>query len=239
MRIHEIGPSDFGPRGMMTPRWLFRDRVDAGRQLALRLERYRSERPIILALPRGGVPVAAEVAEALDATLDVLPVRKLGVPGHRELGVGAIALGGASVLNEDTIRMLGITRAQLAAVEGEERVELERQRQRFRDEEPLPDLRDRTVIIVDDGLATGVSALAAIRAVRALSPRRLVLAVPVCAPETASELRAEVDDLVYVASPADFYAVGLWYRDFSQTTDETVIELLKTAKGRSLAARPK
>jgi predicted phosphoribosyltransferase len=182
--------------------------------------------------------VAAEVAEALDAMLDVLPVRKIGVPGHRELGVGAIALGGASVLDEQTIRMLGISHAQLTAIEAEERVELERQRRKFRDDEPLPDLRDRTVIIVDDGLATGVSALAAIRAVHALGPRWTVLAVPVCAAETASALRAEVDDLVCIASRPDFYAVGLWYRDFSQTTDETVIELLKSARERLHAPRP-
>lgn len=227
------GVGDYG--GSMSREWLFRDRDDAGRQLAARLERYRAERPVVLALPRGGVPVAAEVAEALNAPLDILPVRKLGAPGHREYGIGAIALGGASVLDEDAIRVLRISQAQLAAVEAEERVELERQRRAFRDDEPPPDLNNRTVIIVDDGLATGFSALAAIHAIWALGARRIVLAVPVCAPETVVALRPQVDDLVCVACPPNFHAVGLWYRDFDQTPDQTVIDLLRRARQRSQA----
>jgi putative phosphoribosyl transferase len=215
--------------GRSDRRWIFQDRVDAGRRLAGQLGRYSEERPIVFGLPRGGVPVAAEVAKALKAPLDVLPVRKIGAPGHREYGIGAIALGGASVLDDEAMQALRISPEQLAAVEAEERTELERQRQRFRDDAPLPDVRDRTVIVVDDGLATGVSALAAIRALRKLGPRRIVLAVPVCASETASMLRSQVDDLVCVAMPADFYAVGLWYDDFNPTSDETVIRLLQDA----------
>jgi len=211
---------------------LFQDREDGGRQLARLLERYREQRPVILALPRGGVPVAAEIAAALDAPLDVLPVRKLGAPGHREYGIGAIALGGTSVLDQEAVRALGVSRAQLVAIEAKERSELERQRRRFRDDLPLPAVKGRTVIIVDDGLATGVTALAAIHAVRALGASRIVLAVPVCAPDTVAALRGQVDDIVCVACPTNFYAVGLWYRDFTPTADETVVDLLKRAAAR-------
>jgi len=167
--------------------------------------------------------------------------RKLGAPGHREYGIGAIALGGASVLDQDAVRALGITPSQLAEVEAEERTELERQRRRFRGDEPAPDLRDRTVIIVDDGLATGVSALAAVRATRAFGASRIILAIPVCAPETLVTLRSQVDDLVCVASPPNFHAVGLWYRDFTQTSDETVIQLRKQwqKRGGAVAEQPK
>ncbi len=209
--------------------WLFRDREDAGSQLAPLLDRYRDERPIVLALPRGGVPVAFPIARRLNAELDVLPVRKVGHPAHRELGLGAIALGGASARDEQTIGRLGVRPTDLAGVEARERAELERQNQRFRDGRPLPDVRDRTVILVDDGLATGVTALAAVRAMRALGPRRVILAVPVCAPESMQELRRELDGFVFVACPRDFFAVGLWYRDFRPTSDETVLSLLARA----------
>ena len=212
------------------PQWIYRDRADAGRQLATRLAAYRDEHPIVLALPRGGVPVGFEVARALNAPLDVFPVRKLGAPGHRELGVGAIAPGGAYVLNRAAIVALGMTREQLEEVVKEETAELERRLKRYRGDRPMPDLRDRTVIVVDDGLATGVSAMVAIRAIREHQPRRIVLAVPVCAPETAEELRGEVDDVVCGARPRDFIGVGLWYERFDPTSDEEVLDLLERAR---------
>lgn len=205
---------------------LFADRVEAGRQLAARLSRYRDERPIVLALPRGGVVVGHEVARALEAPLDVIVARKVGAPGQRELGIGAIAPGGVEVIDPLTVEMLGIRREQIDAIVAEETAEMTRRIARFRGDRPAPDLRDRTVILVDDGLATGVTARAAIRSIQREQPRRLVLAVPVCAPETAEALRPEVDDLVCVESPPDFIAVGLWYDDFSQTTDDEVLELL-------------
>lgn len=208
----------------------FHDRTDAGRQLAALLGHYRNERPFVLALPRGGVPVGFEVAQALGAPLDVLPVRKLGAPGHRELGIGAIAAGGASVLNVAAVRSLGISRAQIEQVAMEEMDELERRLHLYRGDRPMPDVRGRTVILVDDGLATGVTALAAIRAVRQMAPARIVLAAPVCAPETAAELGAEVDDVVCVIRPEDFIAVGRWYRSFDQTSDQEVIDLLDRAR---------
>jgi putative phosphoribosyl transferase len=183
------------------------------------------------------VPVGYEVARALEAPLEVLPVRKLGAPGHREYGIGAIAPGGAFVLNMAAVRALGITRAELEAVAAEETAELERRVRLYRGDRPLPDLSGRTVILVDDGLATGMSALAAIRAVRALHPERIVLAAPVCAPETAAELRGEVDDLVSVAIPDQFFAVGLWYGSFEQTSDEEVLALLDRARGEAAGTR--
>jgi putative phosphoribosyl transferase len=211
----------------------FRDRGDAGRQLAALLERYRDERPVVIALPRGGVPVGFEIAQALGAPLEVLPVRKLGAPGRRELGIGAIAVGGASVLNVAAIRSLGISRAQIEQVAAEEMEELERRLRLYRGDRPMPDVRGRTVILVDDGLATGVTALAAIRAVRQMGPARIVLAAPVCAPETAAELGAEVDDVVCVNRPDDFIAVGRWYRSFDQTSDQEVVDLLDRARSAS------
>jgi predicted phosphoribosyltransferase len=208
----------------------FRDRADAGRQLAARLDHLRGAAPLVLALPRGGVPVGAEVARALDAPLDVFLVRKVGAPGHRELGIGAVAQGDVRIFNEAAIEALGLPWHAVEAIVREETAELERRLERFRGDRALPDLRGRTIILVDDGLATGVTALAAIRALRLLDPARIVLAVPVCAPETAETLRAEVDEFACVLAPADFYAVGLWYDDFDQTTDEEVVDLLQRAR---------
>jgi|SRR5579883_73359 putative phosphoribosyl transferase len=208
----------------------FADRVDAGRRLAQELLHYREQLPIVLALPRGGVVVGYEVAQALHAPLDVIVARKLGAPGHRELGIGAIAPGGVEVLDTESVRMLGIPQAAIDRVAAEEAAEMERRLRRYRGDRPAPELRGRTVIIVDDGLATGVSARAAVASVRQQSPGRIVLAVPVCAPETADALRREVDDLVCVEMPPNFYAVGLWYDRFDQTTDEEVIELLDRAR---------
>jgi len=208
----------------------FHDRRHAGRVLAARLERY-ANRPdvIVLALPRGGVPVGFEIARALRAPLDVFNVRKLGVPGQEELAMGAIATGGIRVLNDEIVRELGLTPAAIDRVAAREELELARREQLYRDGRPLPDLADRIVILVDDGLATGSTMRAAARAVRRLGPARLVVAVPTAAPETCRDLGAEVDEIICAMTPEPFYAVGLWYEDFRQTTDEEVRHLLLQA----------
>ena len=217
----------------------FRDRGDAGRQLAAKLAAYAG-RPdvLVLGLPRGGVPVAFEVARALDAPLDVFMVRKLGVPGHRELAMGAIATGGVRVLNDDVVQGLGIPERVIDTVATEEQRELERGEREYRDGRPPPDVRGRTVILVDDGLATGSTMRAAVAALRQQQPAGIVVAVPVASPETCDELRAEVEDVVCPVTPERFRAVGLWYEDFSPTTDEEVRELLRrAAEARSDVAR--
>jgi predicted phosphoribosyltransferase len=213
----------------MTPR-VYRDRTEAGRVLAERLGAY-ADRPdvIVLALPRGGVPVGYEVARALHAPLDVFIVRKLGVPGHEELAMGAVATGGVRVVNEQVVRALGIPDSVIDAVASWELEELRRRERLYRGDRPPPDVRGKTVILVDDGLATGSTMLAAVRALRQQQPARIVVAVPIAAPDTCELLRAEVDDVVCAVTPEPFYAVGLWYRDFSQTTDEEVRELLAQA----------
>jgi predicted phosphoribosyltransferase len=231
-RLTNINPAIDGIEAGRESGPLFRDREDAGRRLATQLERCRAERPVVLALPRGGVPVAARVALALQAPLGVLPVRKIGVPGHRELGVGAIAKGGAPVIDWHAVRELRISIEDLNAVISDERTELERQERAFVGEAVEPSLDGSTVIIVDDGLATGMSALAAVRSVRARGAGRIVLAVPVGAPETITMLRSQVDALVCLAAPAHFRAVGLWYSNFDQTSDATVVELLADARKR-------
>jgi predicted phosphoribosyltransferase len=210
---------------------LFRDRQDAGQQLADRLKEYRGENPLVLALPRGGVAVGYEVARALDAPLDIIVARKLGAPFQPEFGIGAIAPGGVRILDERSIRALGVTRAELEEIIAQEEQELLRRVQEYRPgaAKEMPDVRDRTVILIDDGLATGVTARAAIAAVRQGQPRRLVLAMPVCAPQTAAMLRPEVDDAVCLAQPADFRAVGVWYENFEQLTDAEVRDLLRAA----------
>jgi predicted phosphoribosyltransferase len=216
---------------------VFDDRVDAGRQLAERLSQFKDDNPIVLALPRGGVVVGYEIARALDAPLDVIVARKLGAPGQEELGIGAIAPGGVRVVDEEALRWLGITEARLQNVTERETEEMERRLRHYRGDRPLPDVQGRTAILVDDGLATGVTARAAIRSLRLQKPRRLVLAVPVCASETAERLRSEVDDLVCVSVPRYFRAVGIWYRDFAQTSDEEVVDLLKRAEREAPARR--
>ena len=210
---------------------VFKDRTEAGRQLADRLRELRKENPIVLALPRGGVPVGYEVARALDAPLDVIIARKLGAPEQPELGIGAIAPGGVRVLNEEAIRMLGLSDAEIDTIASEAEQELARRLRRFRGDRPPPDLRGRTVLLVDDGLATGVTAKAAIRAIRKEGPRRIVFAVPVCASDTAQALAEEVDDLICLEAPPYFGAVGLWYRNFEQTPDEEVLALLERTRG--------
>jgi putative phosphoribosyl transferase len=205
---------------------LFRDRRDAGQRLAARLEYLRSEHPIVLGLPRGGVPVAFQVARALDAPLDVIVVRKLGVPFQPELGMGAIGEDGARVLNDDVIRLAGIKPDDIAKVEARERAEVERRARRFRGERPMLSLEGRTVIIVDDGIATGGTARAALKVARVHGANRVVLAVPVAPPDTVRELVADADEVVCLETPAAFSAIGAWYADFSQTPDEQVTALL-------------
>ncbi|MFF4159274.1 phosphoribosyltransferase [Streptomyces sp. NPDC001678] len=204
----------------------FDDRVDAGRRLAARLEDLRDAGPVVLGLPRGGVPVAFEVAHALGAPLDVILVRKLGVPYHRELGFGAIGEGGIRVISEDIMRMSRVDEDDLAEVQRAEEAELARQAERFRGGRPRIPLTGRTVIVVDDGIATGASASAACRVARAEGAARVVLAVPVAPPDAAERIGPEVDELICLSTPPLFSAVGEWYRDFSQTADEEVVDLL-------------
>jgi predicted phosphoribosyltransferase len=205
----------------------FLNRREAGRVLAARLAQY-AKRPdvIVLALPRGGVPVAHEVAQALAAPLDVFLVRKLGVPGHEEYAMGAIASGGVRVLNEDVLDALSIPPAIVDAVAALEQQELERRERLYRGDRPAPDVRGRAVILVDDGLATGATMHAAIKALRQQGAGRVVVAVPIAPPDACNQLREVVDDVVCAVTPEPFRAVGLWYEDFSQTTDDEVRELL-------------
>lgn len=208
----------------------FRNRTDAGRQLAVQLTEYANRSDVIvLALPRGGVPVAFEVAQKLSAPLDVFLVRKLGVPGHPELAMGAIAAGGIEVLSEDLIRDLGIPPALVQQVAVRERIELERRDRAYRDDREPPIVRDRTVILIDDGLATGSTMQAAVLALRQQAPAKIVVAVPVGARETCERLARMADRVVCLAMPEPFNAVGLWYREFDQTTDEEVDRLLAAA----------
>ena len=218
----------------------FRDRREAGQVLADRLTAYAG-RPdvLVLALPRGGVPVAYEVARALGAPLDVFLVRKLGVPGQEELAMGAVATGGVRVLNEQVVGALGIPPSVIEAVAAWQQQELVRRERLYRGDRPPPDVRGRTVILVDDGLATGSTMRAALAALRRQQPARLVVAVPTAAPETCDELRAEADDVVCATTPEPFDSVGLWYEDFSQTTDEEVRELLVRVAPKPAAAAHK
>jgi predicted phosphoribosyltransferase len=213
---------------MMGPR--FTDRYDAGRRLATALAPYAG-RPnlLVLALPRGGVPVGFEVARALHAPLDVMLVRKLGVPGHEELAMGAIASGGVRVLSDDIIKALSIPDRVIATIAANEESELARRERAYRDDRPPLDVRGKTVILVDDGLATGSTMRAAAAALQAQHPERLVIAVPVAPRETCQSLLNAADDVVCATVPEPFFAVGNWYEDFSQTTDEEVRELLARA----------
>jgi putative phosphoribosyl transferase len=208
----------------------FRDRREAGRVLARSLSHYADrDDVVVLALPRGGVPVAYEVAKELGAPLDVFLVRKLGVPGHEELAMGAIASGGVLVLDEGVLRWLGIGEEQVQRAVERELAELRRRESAYRDGRPLPDLEDKTVILVDDGLATGATMQAAVHAVRRYRPARIVVAVPVASGSTCDQLRGQADEVVCAVSPSPFYAVGNWYGDFTQTSDEEVRELLERA----------
>jgi putative phosphoribosyl transferase len=212
----------------------FRDRTEAGQQLGQELARRLGKRDdvVVLALPRGGVPVGYEVAQALGAPLDVFIVRKLGVPGHEELAMGAIASGGVRVLNDEVLRYVPVPQQTIDAVAAREQRELERREKAYRGDAPPLDVRERTVIIVDDGLATGSTMRAAVRALRAMQPRAVIVAVPVAAPSTCEQFRSEVDDIVCLRTPEPFEAVGIWYENFEQTSDEEVHDLLGRTAGK-------
>jgi putative phosphoribosyl transferase len=217
----------------------FRDRFEAGRRVAAALQ-HMAGRPklLVLALPRGGVPVGYEVARALNAPLDLMLVRKLGVPGHEELAMGAIASGGVRVISDDIVSALGIPERAIATIAANEEHELERRERAYRGNRPLPQVSGKTVILVDDGLATGSTMRAAVAALKAQRPERLVIAVPVAAPETCEALRHEVDEVVCALAPEPFFAVGNWYEDFSQISDEEVRQLLRRASTAALEVPP-
>jgi putative phosphoribosyl transferase len=209
---------------------LFRDRIEAGQVLGQRLKSLvRDSNPIVLALPRGGVPVGFEVAKALHSDLDIFLVRKLGVPGHEELAIGAIASGGIRVLNQALIGQLGLTSLVIDSITARERREIERRERLYREDRPPLAVGDHTVMLVDDGLATGATMLAAARALRIQRPKRIIVAVPVASREACKEFRSHVDEIVCAETPEPFYAVGSWYEDFSQTSDAEVRELLERA----------
>lgn len=209
---------------------VFPDRIAAGRMLGARLAQFANEKPpLVLALPRGGVPVAFEVAMALHAPLDVFLVRKLGFPGQEELAIGAIASGGARLLNAAIIRSLHLPPEQVEAVTQDETQELERREHLYRGDRSAPEIQGHTLIIVDDGIATGSSMRVAITALRQKNPRKIIVAIPVAPFATCKRLQREADAVVCLSTPSDFYAVGEWYRDFSQVSDATVRELLDRA----------
>jgi predicted phosphoribosyltransferase len=220
---------------MLSGERFFTDRREGGQALARDLKAY-ANRPdvLVLALPRGGVPVAYEVAAALNAPLDLFVVRKLGVPGHDELAMGALATGGVRVLNEEVVEGLRIPPAVIEMVAAREQEELARRERAYRGDRPPPDVRGRTVILVDDGLATGSTMRAAVLALRQHGPKRIVVAVPVGAASTCEEFRAETDETICVITPEPFLAVGYWYEDFSQTTDAEVRQLLSRPTGENL-----
>ena len=206
----------------------FKDRVHAGRFLAERLKKYAHKpQTIVLGLPRGGVVVAHEIAEQLGLPLDIFLVRKLGVPGYEELAMGAIASGGVRVLNQDVLRSINISRDEIQSIAEREEQELKRRENAYRSNRPRTDLKGYTVILVDDGLATGATMRAAVLALRKQNPEKIIIAVPTAAPNICADFRARVDEIVCGMTPSPFNAVGMWYEDFSQTSDEEVKHLLK------------
>ncbi len=206
----------------------FRNRIQAGRFLAQQLKPTYANRSdvLVLGLPRGGVPVAYEIAKVLDAPLDICIVRKLGVPGHKELAMGAIATGEVMILNEGLVGSLGISQRDIKQVIAREQQELERRDRLYRGSRPAPDLRERTIIVVDDGIATGSTLKAALSTIKQQQPKRIVVAVPVAPPDVCNELNQEVDEVVCLLTPQWLHSIGLWYEDFSPTTDEQVRNLL-------------
>jgi predicted phosphoribosyltransferase len=206
---------------------LFRDRIDAGQRLAQRLESYRKASPVVFAIPRGGVPVGAEVARGLDAELDVVVARKLGAPSHAELAIGAVTADGERFLNQNLIRQLRVNDAYLEQITKEQGEEARRREQRFRGGRPPMDVRGRTALLVDDGLATGATMRAAARSLRKRAPGRLVVAVPVGSWEACAALREDADEVVCLAEPDPFYAIGLYYEHFEQVEDAEVLRLLE------------
>jgi putative phosphoribosyl transferase len=210
---------------------LFHDRTEAGQVLADLLREYAGRKDVlILALPRGGVPVAFEVAQALDAPLDVFVVRKLGLPSNEELAMGALASGNIRVLNDEVVQSFGISERTIEAVAEKEQVELERRERLYRGDSDLPSIRGKTILLVDDGVATGSTMRAAVAAIRGQHPAQIIVAVPVAPPSTCDSLRTGADQVVCVATPEPFYAVGQWYRVFDQTTDRQVRELYERSK---------
>ena len=218
---------------------LFRDRADAGRQLLSKLGTYKG-RPdvLVLGLPRGGIPVGYEVARGLGAPLDVFVVRKLGVPGQEELAMGAIASGGVRILNQDIVQAMAIPAHVIDSVTSTEVQELARRERLYRGDRPAPDVMGRTVILVDDGLATGATMRAAVAALRRMKPKRIVIAVPIAAVPTRREFAGEVDEIVCLHTPEPFFSVGFWYDDFSQTTDDQIRDLLARAAKELTPATP-
>ena len=210
---------------------IYRDRSDAGKKLSRKLAQFRDrDDVVVLGLPRGGVPVAYEVAQELNAPLDIFLVRKLGVPGHEELAMGAIATGGVRVVNDDVVKYLRIPRRVIDAVAADELLELRRREIRYRGSRPQPDVASKTVILIDDGLATGSTIRAAASALRQQMPARIVVAVPVSAPQNCDDYQIGADEIICGATPEPFLGVGQWYDDFSQTTDEEVHDLLERAR---------
>jgi putative phosphoribosyl transferase len=210
---------------------LFHDRTEAGRALAGLLGKYaHREDVMILALPRGGVPVAFEVAQALDVLLDIFVVRKLGLPSNEELAMGALASGNVRVLNDEVVQSFGIGDRVIEAVAEKEQVELERREHLYRGDSPLPSIQGKTILLVDDGVATGSTMRAAVAALRRRHPAEIIVAVPVAPPSTCEILRAEADQVICAATPEPFYAVGQWYKVFDQTTDRQVRELYERSK---------
>ena len=210
---------------------IYKNRSEAGQTLAAQLSHYANrDDVIVLALPRGGVPVAFEVAKVLHTPLDIFLVRKLGVPGHEELAMGAIASGGVRVLNDSTVAYLDIPKGVIDSITATELKELERREHLYRGDRPEPDVRGKTIILVDDGLATGSTMRAAASALRRKGPEKIVVAVPVSAPQTSDEYRMGVDEVICAVTPEPFYGVGQWYWDFSQTTDDEVRTLLEQAR---------
>ena len=208
----------------------FANRTEAGKVLATRLAAYANTlNTLVLALPRGGVPVAYEVAIRLHLPLDVMVVRKLGVPGREEMAFGAIASGGVRLLNRETIRSWQISKRAIESITAQEQRELERRENAYRDDRPKPVIKGKTILLIDDGLATGATMHAAVTALRQQHPARIVIAVPTAAPSTCAQFRHEVDEIVCAITPDPFEAVGRWYKDFTQTTDDQVRDLLRRA----------
>ncbi len=207
---------------------VFQNRQEAGKKLAGKLYQYRRENPYVLAMPRGGVPVGFKVAEVLYAPLSVIVVRKIGLSGNPEYGIGTIAEGGVKVLDTTTIKVLGIDEKELKDAIGLEEEELKRRVKTYRGGKPLPNLMGKTAILVDDGMATGITAKAAIESVKKLNPKKIVLATPICALDTALNLKNLVDEMICLVTPFDFMAVGAWYKNFKQISDKEVVDLLRS-----------